>query len=628
MQTGKFLNPAADPFLETAVQYHQAGRLPDAELYYRQVLQLDPDHPDALHLLGTLCHQTGNNAMALELIHRAIRIAPQNPLFYNNLGAIYQAMNRPDAALECCRQAVALAPGYAEAHFNLGNVLARLGRPEDAAASYRQALAFGPDYADACIGLGNALKILGRTSDAAASYQQALAINPNYAEAHFNLGCLFTDQDRPEDAALCYQNALALRPNYAEAHYNLGMALQQQGRPDEAAQHYRQAVALRPDYADAHAAIADLLIDAGQFEAARDALNHALAVKPDHPVSWAALSRLKKMTPADRAWLDTALGLLAQGESTLSPDAAIKLHFALGKYYDDTAQYDAAFPAYRQAHLLKLQAHGATRFDRAEFSLLVDTLIANYSADFIGQQRQPASPSARPVLVVGMPRSGTTLLEQIIASHPDAFGAGELNFWWDMAQKTRAAELPGRIEPALIAEIAGQHEQCLQRYSGHAARVVDKKPNNFLWLGFIHTILPQARIIHIRRNPADTCLSIYFQDFTQAHSYSDDLEDLAYYYREYARLIDHWRKVLPADRFMEISYEALIDDQAQWSKRVITFVGLPWDERCLDFHKTERNVATPSNWQVRQKIYSSSKARWRHYEKHLGVLLGLLDMEF
>jgi tetratricopeptide (TPR) repeat protein len=626
MQTGKFMNPTADQLLETAVQHHRAGQLPDAEACYRQVLLLNPDHSDALHLLGTLCHQAGNNEMALELIHRAIRLDPQNPFIYSNLGAVYQAMQRPDEALEYCRQAVALAPDYAEAHFNLGNVLARLGRSADASASYQQALALRPDHADAYIGLGNALKNLGRTSDAVACYQKALALNPNYVEAHFNLGCIFTDQARPEDAELCYHKALALRPNYAEAHYNLGMALQQQGRPDEAAQHYHQTILLRPDYADAHAALAELLIDAGQFEAARTALNHALTVKPGHPVSWAALTRLRKMTADDSDWLDTALGLLAQGESALSPDEAIKLQFALGKYYDDTAQYDAAFPAYRQAHTLKLQASRATRFDRAEFSLLVDTLIANYSAHFMSQQRESASLSARPVLIVGMPRSGTSLLEQIIASHPDAFGAGELNFWWDMAQETRAAELPGRLEPALIAEIADQHEQCLQRYSSHAARVVDKKPNNFLWLGFIHTILPQARIIHIQRNPVDTCLSIYFQDFTQAHSYSDDLEDLAYYYREYARLMNHWRKVLPADRLMEISYEALVDDQAEWSRRAITFVGLPWDERCLDFHKTERNVATPSNWQVRQKIYSSSKARWHHYEKHLGVLLGLLDL--
>jgi hypothetical protein len=181
--------------------------------------------------------------------------------------------------------------------------------------------------------------------------------------------------------------------------------------------------------------------------------------------------------------------------------------------------------------------------------------------------------------------------------------------------------MSGRYEPELVAGIAAAYEQLFQQYSSEATRVVDKMPGNFIWLGLISAIFPQARIIHSQRNSVDTCLSIYFQNFGPSSSYGTDLDDLAFYYREYARLMRHWRAVLPSDRFLEVPYEALIDDQVAWSQRIIEFVGLDWDERCLDFHKTERKVGTASNWQVRQKIYSTSKARWRNYESHIGPLL-------
>ena len=643
-----------DQLLQTALRHHQEGRLPQAETLYRQILQKNPDHPDALHLLGTLYHQTGNNEVAVEFISRAMRIDPSNPFFHDNLGTVYQALDRLDDAVSCYQKVLALEPYYPEAHFNLGNVLNRQGQLDNAVTCYQKALALRSDYVDAYISLGNTFKDLGNLAEAMVCYQKTLAFNPNYAEVHFNLGIAFQEQGKWDEAINCYHNALSLKPDYTEVHNNLGLVLQEQDRIDEAINSYHKALSLKPDYAEAHsnlgialqaqgkldeaihcyhhalsltpnyvkayAGLASVYIDLGQFEAAQLAISSALEIQPENPTAWAILPRLRKLTLEDAEWLNRALSLTSQANS----QETIAMQFAIGKYYDDTRQYDLAFAAYRQGNMLKRQRED--KFDRAGLSQLVDALIASYTADVAGSQREGASLSQRPVMIVGMPRSGTSLIEQIIASHPDAAGAGELSFWDSQVKANWAASISGDYEPALIAGIAASYEQILQQCSAEASRVVDKMPHNFIRLGLISATFPQARIIHAQRNPVDTCLSIYFQNLGPLHSYGTDIDDLAFYYREYIRLMQHWRAVLPADRFLDVPYEALVDDQAAWSQRMIEFIGLDWDERCLDFHKTERKVGTASNWQVRQKIYSSSKARWRNYENHLGPLLGLLDL--
>jgi protein O-GlcNAc transferase len=289
-KTGKTSMPGssksadAEPvqLFEQALVLHQQGRFAQARTLYEQVLLVQPEHPDALHLLGTLCHQTGNNEAAAELILRALSFDPHNPFFLGNLGAIYQAMQRLDEAQECYRQAVALAPDYADAHFNLGNVLSHLGQPVDAASSYRNALALKPDYADACIGLGNALKSLGQADEAAACYRKALALNPNYAEAHFNLGCIFAEQKNPSAAAACYRNALALKADYAEAHYNLGNALFELQEHMAALASFERASACKPDYAEAYYTRGNLLFYLRRLDEAVDSFNRAIACKPDY----------------------------------------------------------------------------------------------------------------------------------------------------------------------------------------------------------------------------------------------------------------------------------------------------------------------------------------------------------
>ncbi len=662
----------------------------EAEAIYRQILKAEPSNVDALHLSGVIANQSGNHERAVELIGRAIRQDPRHSYAHNNLGLALQGQGRLPEAAASYLTALSIKPDFTDAHFNLGNVLLAQGKLDEAITSYNKALELQPNDAEVLNNLGGALRIRARLEEAEACYRKAIAVSPGYAEAYNNLGVALQEQGKLTEAATALSKALALKPDYAEAinnlgvvfwkegdldkaitsfskalslkpdhaeaYCNLGNAFQKQGGFDEAIAAYRKAISLNADHAkayaylgnvlrrqgkldeaqasfhqalsitpglaEAHVGIAELSIDVGRFDAARLALDKALDSAPKHHSALTLLSTLRKMTLQDGYWLKTVLGLVS--DHSLPREAKIHLQFALGKYYDDTKQYDLAFAAYRQANLLKRQVE--RQFDRTGFSRLIDAQIATYTADFIRRPIEGSSSSTLPVLIVGMPRSGTSLTEQIIASHPDVFGAGELPFWGKQAEIHQDAMRSGNDLSVSVARLATEYHQCLREYSKEATRIVDKMPGNFLWLGLILAVFPQARIIHTRRNPLDTCLSVYFQDLLPAHSYGTDLDDLDFYYREYDRLMRHWRAVLPGDRFLEVSYEALIDNQDEWSRRIIEFVGLEWDERCLNFHKTERRVGTTSNWQVRQEIYHSSKARWRNYEKHLGPLMGLMAL--
>lgn len=676
--------------LQTGLGHHQAGRLPQAEAVYRQILQMAPDHPDALYLSGLIAHDAGRNEAAVELISRAIRINPISPFYYSlgnvlhklgrldeaagcfrnslkltpalvdaqiGLGNTLKTQGKLDEAVMCFRQALKLKPDMVEAHFNLGNTLRTQGKLDEAIESFRNTIRLKPDYAEAYNNLGGTLRDQGRLDEAIGNfrkalvlkpdlpetynnlagalreqgkldeavecYQDALRLKPDYAEAGNNLGNALKDQGKLDAAIACYRKALELMPGLAEAHSNMGNALREQGDPDAAAESFHKALALEPDCIDARAGLAAVYQDTGQFDAARMHLDQALALQPDHPLVWSALPSLRKMTLDDQPWAETAQRILEGG---LKPQEKMKMYYALGKYNDDTLQYDAAFACYDRANRLKRQL--ISPFDRDDLRRFVDMSISAYAPEAVRQRQDRANNvSHRPLFIVGMPRSGTSLTEQILASHPDVFGAGELRFWGKQAQEHGAAMSSGYHDAALLQDIAAQYETELQRHSTIALRVVDKMPGNFLHLGLIHAVFPQARILHTQRNPIDTCLSIYFQAFNDRHTYATDLDDLAFYYREYRRLMAHWRAVLPPEVFLDVPYEALVEDQEGWSRRIIEFIGLPWNERCLNFHETERKVGTASNWQVRQKIYKTSKERWRNYEQFVEPLLPLLDLK-
>jgi tetratricopeptide (TPR) repeat protein len=292
------------------------------------------------------------------------------------------------------------------------------------------------------------------------------------------------------------------------------------------------------------------------------------------------------MTAEDTEWLAGARALLAK---QLPLGHEVSLHYALGKYFDDVGRYDEAFGHYRQAN--ELTKRVGSSYDGARLTQRVDAIIANLDAAFLKRCGAVGSATEVPVFIIGMPRSGTSLTEQILASHPDVFGAGEVTFWDAAFLAYQNAGLAGDItySPAranLISSMAHDYLERLTNASGGALRVVDKMPGNFLYAGLIHAAFPRARIIHMKRHPIDTCLSIYFQNFFNMDPYANDLDNLGHYYREYLRITDHWRAVLPATALLEVPYEALIEDQEGCTRRMLDFVGLPWDPKCLDFHQT------------------------------------------
>jgi hypothetical protein len=357
------------------------------------------------------------------------------------------------------------------------------------------------------------------------------------------------------------------------------------------------------------------------FDEAEALYRRAIGIKPDFPRAWAGIAGLRKMTAAEGDWLAQAERI---ARKDLPAREEVHLRYALGKYFDDVEEFDQAFHHYRRANELAKSCRPG--HDRRQLSGTFDLMTQFYDADWLSEAKIHANASPRPVFIVGMPRSGTSLAEQILASHPAVFGAGEIPFWNLSSAQVAAAAVRGEPAHAAVAPVADAYLKLLADRSAEALRVTDKMPGNFAHMGLIHAAFPSARFIHMRRGPIDTCLSIYFQNFHLVHSYTNDLGDLAHYYTEYLRIMDHWRSVLPPGVILEVPYEALIDDVETWSRRMVQFIGMPWDAACLEFHRTSRNVSTFSRWQVRQKISKSSVDRWRNYAQHVGPLLPLAEL--
>ncbi len=555
-----------------------------------------------------------------------LRAHPEAGMLWKILGiALLRQGRDPLAAM---RRTVQLLPRDAEAHGNLGLALHDQGQWSEALESLERALELRPDNTEvrlaalrALNNLGNGLRDAGRLREAASLYRRAIELDPGRAESHCNLGNALLEARRIDEAAASYHRAVAVDPRSALAQLSLATALRLQGRGSEAESSCRTALALEPAYAEALSLLGELLADQGRFSEAAAWFQRAIDADPDFPFAYCSIAAHRKMTPEDTAWLEGARSVLAKGPPLRH---AINLHFALGKYFDDVERHDEAFEHYRQAH--ELAKRYGSKYDAGRLARRVDRLISLFDGPFLSACAMQGSRSEQPVFIIGMPRSGTSLAEQILASHPAVFGAGEIVFWDAAFSAHETAGFSGEAGRARLSTIADAYLERVGTLSGGAARVVDKMPANFLYTGLIHAALPQARFILMRRHPVDTCLSMYFQNFFNRTAYADDLEDLADYYSQYARITGHWREVLPPTRLLEVPYEGLIADQEGWTRRMLEFIGLPWDPRCLAFHETERAVITASKWQVRQKIYSKSAGRWRNYEKHLGPLRGLAAM--
>lgn len=495
------------------------------------------------------------------------------------------------------------------------------GEYVEAVESLGEVLEIDPKHYFANNKLGAALCQLGRYAEAEEQFRRAIASKPSFADPYYNLGLLLYWKRELAGSESALRRAVKLDPRNAEALVSLGVTLGARGRLEDAKSCFEKALRVQPRSASALSGLGWLAATEGRFGDAERLLRQALEADPTKPYPLAALADVRRMTPADGEWLEAVQRMIAGG---VAPNDECSLRYALGKYFDDIGKFSEAFAHYKRANeLQKLIAKPYSRSGRVAY---VDDMLRLYTRESIAASTG-AHESAKPVFVVGMMRSGTSLVEQIIASHPQAVGAGELGFWTEATNKHHDVLRRQLPDTSLAGRLAESYLETLARHSREALRVIDKAPVNSDYLGLIHVIFPNARIIYLQRDPIDTCLSCYFQQFAAAPSFTMDLSDLAHYYREHYRLIEHWRSVLPSHRFLEVPYAELVANQEAWSRRMIEFVGLEWDPCCLEFHKTRRAVMTASSWQVRQRIYSSSVGRWRNYERHIGPLLELRELK-
>lgn len=540
------------------------------------------------------CHRAGDLAGAERAYRRVLELDPGNAAALSHLAVFERGRGNLEAARALLARAVESAPGDASARGNLANLLQELGRLPEALSQYQEALRLDPAHPSARYNLGKALQRLGEF-----------------------------------DSALeCFEGLCALTPGDAGAWVALGLARQDAGRSEEARAAWRRTLELDPGHAEALCGIGTLHLERGAFAQAEAAFRAALRSDPHFSPAFVNLVQTRRIGASDAELMEGMRRRLERGG--LDDDAAADVHFALAKAREDLGDYENAFTHYREGNRRR-RRH--VRFRREAPEERAAAFAEVFDAEFFAMSAGRGDPSPRPVFIVGMPRSGTSLVEQILASHPDCFGAGELPHLGALARSIPARtgdggaypDCVGALEDAEFAALGRAYLDALPAEADGGARVTDKMPANYLHLGLAAVILPRARVIRCRRAAMDVCFSIYAQHFTHrdAYPYAFDLEDIASEYLACERLMAHWARVLPLP-IHELRYERLVDEPEQEIASLLAFCGLGFDERCLRFHETERRVNTASNWQVRQPLYRASLARWRRFEAHLAPLRAAL----
>jgi tetratricopeptide (TPR) repeat protein len=613
--------------------------------------------------LAEMYRQSGRLGEAEDAARRAVAQDAGLTAGWNNLGIVLQERGKLDKLEEsrrCLERAAALSPGAADIQSNLGNTLKKLGELRLARQRYERALELDPNYAVALSNFAATLNELGEYERARTHAERALTIAPGLVDAHINAAAIETSVgrhelalyrldgahslapdnvrvlvaradalrslDRPIEALRDIERALALEPMNGDACNSRALILQALRRYEEALAEFDRAASLMPQPATAIANKGALLMEIGQPDGASAAFGHALSLQPNLASAWYNRADGKRFSEGDPDI--AAMSALLEPGRVQSFEHRMSLHFALGKAWLDIGDPERAFAHLGEGNSMK---RATLAYDAALSAQWIDSIATQFSPELFDRWRGAGEPSQTPIFVIGMPRSGTTLIEQILASHPQVHGAGELpHLRRSILHMLGANDLPsypeaaGVLQAAHLAQIGRDYLDKTVGLAPRAGRIVDKLPGNFLYAGLIPLVLPGARIIHCRRDAMDVCLSCYSKLFAGEHEYSYDLVELGLFHRSYDGLMRHWRQTLPNSAFLQIDYEAVIDDLEEQARRLIEFCGLPWDEACLSFHATRRPVRTASMNQVRQPIYRSSVGRWRAYRAHLEPLLAAL----
>lgn len=603
------------------------GRLGEAESSYRSALGLAPASIDAALSLGMLLGRCDRYPEAIELLRGILQREPGHGMAKYCLAAALEGAGDFAGALQCYREALGVQPANDRICNSMGVLLQKMGNPNEARQAYERAISLNPGNPVALYNLGALCLDCGQYREATGYLREALRLNPVYPQAHVSLGrCLFALGDSKHTLDH-YREAIAIDPRNVEAYVNLGQALQVYGRSDEAGEAFARALELDSSSTAAVAGLADVEAKQGNYDAAARRLLHLIdAGRCDEHIALAFAAVSGKTGQRERA-----VELLRQqiDNVLLTREKRVSIHYMLGRLLDSMREYDAAF-----AHFASANSSQEIKFDEAASRESLERMRRAYPVQRRAEMPTSGCMSEQPVFIVGMPRSGTTLVEQILASHPEVAAAGELPYIGDIADDLhhRFSSMGGYPECAAhldaneLARLAEQYlKEVWARADKEAGRITDKMPHNFADLGLISQLFPRARVVHCVRDPMDTCLSIYTQRLSANHPYSANLTALGRYYRQYYEpLMAHWRAVCPLP-VLELRYEDMVNDQMSSTEKLLDFCGLGWDEACLRFHETSRAVVTPSHEQVRTPIYRNSLERWRNYEGHLAELRQALN---
>lgn len=534
------------------------------------------------------------------------------------VAADYLRSGNPAEAIAPLRQAALLQPSNPLILHDLGLAYLEVGQVTDAVAALQSAAAGHPNDADTHFRLGIALETAGDIAGAIIAYDRATELDPSLAEAWFRAGALVYTLGHRDEAIGCFRRAAATGAKTMFGRLGKARALLTEDRDEEAERVLRRTLSQDPTNAMAHDLLGNLLAESGRFDEAREHLQRAVTLAPLLAGSYYDLVRCRAVTHGD-----DLIQRMTAALTTPKLDTAqrLRLHLAIGKAADDLGDYALAMQHFDAADTVR---RGSGSFDSAAFAVEVDRLINRFTPELTARAPDLGSSDVTPVLIIGMPRSGTTLVEQIVSSHPDVGAGGELNFWNERGAQWHRAGDTGSQRP-FIAKAAADYLGVLRAAAPRAKRVTDKMPFNFLWAGLIHLTFPRAIILHCRRNPLDTALSIHQTHFHPSLAFPTGGPELVAYVRSYQRLTAHWRRVLPPERYVEVDYEALTAAPEAGIRRIIAACGLAWHEACLHPEKNPRSVKTPSKWQTRQPIYRNSVERWRRYEPWLGPLRALLE---
>ncbi len=653
------MNNQISAALQQGMRLFQSGRLKEAEALFLRILDASPHNIDALQLLGLSVFQMGRPVEAEQLLRKAIRQDKRiSKLHYNlghilevqgklkealssfrtaakldpndewvlvNLGVVYGKMNRLEEGMATCRKALKINPSNVSALSNLGQFLWRSDQAEKAREVLERAVEIQPNFPMALANLGAVLFSEGDLDSAEKCLRQAHSIAPKEPEILTNLAGVLSAQGQVEEALQFSRQVVSMLPNVPDALFNLGRVLEQAEQWEEAISVYSRGVVLRPDFIGAIQGLANAHMVMGEFEQAQE-LCHKILTKHDRSLGAYSLA----LNLGNPETMGVELGKVERDYAQEGDEKEEKrtLAFSLSKYLEKHEQYDKAFRYLADGNRIRRNGYA---YEVDQDKVFFDRIKECFTGELLNNHGLQIAGVGNPIFILGMPRSGTTLTEQILASHSYVFGAGELTEMRKLLIERCKPDEYQTFPHVFTQEDVASLEQMRKRYLGKlrqlapdVPRVTDKMPHNFVHLGVIRMLFPDAKVVHCRRNPVDTCLSIYKQDFKSLHKYANDLDELGRYYLLYRDLMEHWSDVLPENYVFDLDYEEMVSDQEGVTRRLLEFCDLPWEEGCLEFHKTRRAVRTASQSQVRKKIYTGSVKLWQQYEEQLQPLIQVL----